>query len=75
MKCKKCCKEYSDSVVRIHEQRCNNKKEDIIIEDIIEDSSNDLTKSMVMAELNRKDIDFNPRDKKEVLLDLLNEAE
>jgi len=66
MKCKICGCEYSDKVYRIHIVRCDQKEQ-------IESIETDLTKPLIMSELRRKDIPFNPRDKKEVLLTILNE--
>ncbi|MCP4585905.1 hypothetical protein [Pseudoalteromonas sp.] len=75
MICEKCGKDWSYKVYRIHIQRCAGKllETPTAIEPEEEHDNLDFTKPLVIQELRRKEIPHNPRDKKEVLLKILEE--
>jgi hypothetical protein len=77
MKCRYCGISLSFSVLKIHELWCKDQNNGVPkIKEKIENIQNetDLTKGLILQELKRKDIPHNPRDKKEVLLQILNES-
>ncbi len=82
MKCKKCGREVSATVLPLHMNRCNavnekiEQKETIIVNtvsDEIEIPALKLTKPMIVQELKRKGIKYDIREKKEALLQLLDD--
>ena len=89
MKCANCGNEMSDRVYFVHIKVCEQRmkerggKAEKIKEITKETTENiesvntdnvEITKGLILQELKRKEIPHNPRDKKEVLLNILNES-
>lgn len=73
MKCPYCKKEFtSEKIFYLHIKECKNNTQEV---PEVPEVQEELTKNQIIEILEENNIEFNKRDKKEILLDLLNEVE
>lgn len=73
MKCPYCNKEFtSEKIFYLHIKECKDKVKEV---KEVPEVQEELTKNQIIGLLEEKNVEFNKRDRKEILIDLLSEVE